>query len=72
MQGKRNKNMQLRQYLEKHGIRNNFFADKIGVKSPQICRWLSGKSLPGLEYAIKIEDETNGAVTCRDWLVNDK
>lgn len=67
-QQKRIKKMKLGIYLKKYGIKVGFFAQQIGVKQPQLSRWIHGRKTPTVIYAIKIEDATGGKVTCRDWL----
>lgn len=60
--------MQLKEYLEKTGLKNSFFADKIGVSHQLLLRYLKGYNRPPLEILVRIEDETNGKVPVREWL----
>jgi len=37
----------LKEFLQENNIRQNEFAEKIGVKSSQVSEWLRGKASPG-------------------------
>lgn len=60
--------MNLRKYLDKHGIKITFFASEIGVRQPQLSQWLSGKGMPNVVNAVRIERATKGLVKCSDWI----
>jgi len=59
--------MKLREYLLSNGTKISFFASKAGVSLGTIHNVMSGKE-PTLRVALKIENATLGAVTCKDML----
>ena len=59
--------MKLQKYLEERGMTKVFFAKKIGVNPTHLSRWIGGKTIPRLDYILKIEEATDGKVTSRDW-----
>jgi plasmid maintenance system antidote protein VapI len=61
--------MKLGQYFKEYCINQNNFAKKVGICPVTICNILSGKGGIHLATAIRIEDVTEGKVSCRD-LVN--
>ncbi|GAA6162597.1 hypothetical protein NBRC116590_03010 [Pelagimonas sp. KU-00592-HH] len=58
----------LAQYLKDSQIRQEDFAEEIGVKQGTVSRFASGRGTPGLELAVAIEDATGGAVPARSWV----
>ena len=60
--------LRLKDYLKHERISYKIFAYKMGVQQVTVYRWASGDRIPPLHTAIEIEDATNGAVTCRDWI----
>lgn len=59
----------LGQYLSDNNLTQTEFAQRIGVTPGRVHQLLNGKDgKPSLELAAKIEDETKGAVTFKDWL----
>ena len=59
--------MRLREYLEKNGITQGDFAQKIGLAQPSVSKLTLGRSLPSLEVAYRVFVATGGAVTFPDW-----
>lgn len=57
--------MNLKKYLEENGIKIGSFAKRIGVSRQTLDRILNGHEVV-LSTALKIEDITEGKVTCRD------
>lgn len=55
----------LRDYLEKHGLSHQAFADKIGVTRSHVGMILGG-SPPSLSCAVRIEEITG--IRCSDWV----
>lgn len=60
--------MKLCEYLEVNGITQKFFSKKIGVNPTHLSRWVSGKTIPRINYIMEVEKATNGAVSARDWV----
>jgi len=59
----------LGQYLLDNKITLTEFAQRIGVTPGRVHQLVNGKDgNPSLELAGKIQDETKGAVSFRDWL----
>lgn len=59
--------MKLKEYLDENGIKNEFFAKKIGVTKSTLSTWINNKCFPRREKIILIEKETNGKVKAKDW-----
>jgi transcriptional regulator with XRE-family HTH domain len=57
----------LREYLDSHGIRHSFFADKLGVSRMQMSRMLRPGFTPTLDIIDKVEKMTLGNVKYKDW-----
>ena len=49
----------LKDFLEENGITKTQFADKIGVKSSQVCEWVRGKAKPGYDTLRKMSQAFN-------------
>lgn len=52
----------LRDYLAKHELTQQQFADRIGVKQPTVWEWLNGHSTPSTRNLRLISDETGLSV----------
>lgn len=61
--------MKLERYLREQCINRTEFCKKVGVSYPTISNLMKGIGDPHVSIAIRIEDITEGKVTCRD-LVN--
>lgn len=59
--------MQLLEFLIENDISQKDFAERINVSQSSISRYLTGEVTPTVLVAVKIKDETGGAVTCEDW-----
>lgn len=58
--------MKLRTYLSEAGISLTRFAAKIGVSVSTVHGWTTGRRVPALETALRIEALTDGRVTTKD------
>ena len=54
-------------YVQQHGIKKAWLADKIGVSNTSFSRWMSGKWTPSRMARKRIEDITSGAVPEASW-----
>jgi transcriptional regulator with XRE-family HTH domain len=54
--------------LKRERLHQSAFAERVGVGSSTVSRWLTGERRPSLELAQRIFDETGGVVTPNDWL----
>lgn len=61
--------MKLERYLKEFCINKHEFSKKLGVSYPTMANILDGKRDMHLSTAIRIEEITEGKVTCKD-LVN--
>lgn len=59
--------MTLGAYLRKHGISTQAFADKVNADRSQIYRAVRRQRRPGLELALRIREQTGGAVSLASW-----
>jgi plasmid maintenance system antidote protein VapI len=57
----------LKEYLEAKELKPSQFAASIGVEPSTIIRMANGERGPSLAMALRIETETDGAVTVQDW-----
>lgn len=55
-------------YLERQGIDDAAFAERIGKDRTTINRWKKGRKKPTLDDAAKIEAETQGEVPMSSWV----
>ena len=55
-------------WLKAHGVSKNKFALMIGCSSKMVDLWTSGRVIPGLIYALKIEQQTQGGVGMEMWV----
>lgn len=60
--------MNLRKYFEETGVKQAFFAEKIGVSPQSIQGWMTKGKIPKLETLLKIEEQTKGQVKIKDWV----
>ena len=58
--------MTLKQYLERHGISQEAFAEKIGVKRLSVARYIHNGRVPRPAIAKRIVKATKGAVQLKD------
>jgi len=58
--------MKLLDYLKKHKLTHENFADMVGVKRPFITNILNGKKNPSAALVNNIQLVTKGAVTFKD------
>lgn len=58
--------MKLEKYLKEMCVNRNEFCKKVGVSYPTISNLMKGIGDVHLAIAIRIEDITEGKVTCRD------
>lgn len=59
--------MNLRDYLHANRVSPARLAKKLGISAGYISLLRNGKGLPSLPLALKIESETGGLVTPKDW-----
>jgi hypothetical protein len=60
--------MKLREYLDSHGIKHHFFADKLGISRMQMTRMLRPGFKPTLDIIDEVETLSYGMVKYRDWI----
>ena len=60
--------MQLRDYLQRHGLTQAEFAKRIGVEKLAVYRYLAGSRFPNKRVMQRITDETKGKVTASDFM----
>ena len=60
--------MTLREYLSDKSITVRDFAERLGVSPVTVSRWLNGQRRPEWSLLAKIEAETGGAVTAKDFV----
>lgn len=60
--------MKLNDYLEKTKQTKTDFAGVIGITTGMVSHIATGRKIPSLDLALKIQDATEGAVTVRDLL----
>jgi DNA-binding transcriptional regulator YdaS (Cro superfamily) len=53
----------IRTYLERHGITQEEFAERLECSQSLVSQWVNGVTEITPEYAVKIERETNGELT---------
>lgn len=58
----------LREYLTSQKISQAEFAARMGVSKGYMSELVAGRKAPGLDLAVKIEDETRFSVTVRSWV----
>jgi transcriptional regulator with XRE-family HTH domain len=62
--------MNLRDYLSAETISLTEFAARLGVPITTAHGYVSGRRMPPLDAAVRIEELTGGAVTVRDLLAS--
>lgn len=60
--------MKLKEYLIKNNLTELNFAEILGCKQPTISRYVNDKRFPKQTMMKKIEDQTDGLVTYRDFI----
>lgn len=61
----------LRQYLQRHGITQDAFAQQAGLSQSLVSRFCRGAIIPNLRRAVEIERITGGEVAVSSWLPPD-
>ena len=64
--------MKLKKYLDDNGIIKTKFADRIGVSRETLYELFKDWADPRVSLVVGIERETNGAVTFKDWVQDEK
>ena len=59
----------LRVWQERNRLNNGALAEMVGVSPGHISRWRQGNQRPGDEARLKIQQITNGEVSCGDWSI---
>ena len=59
--------MTVKEFLKHKRITQRKFASMIGIKEAHMSLVVHGKAKPSLETAWRIEQNTHGMVTLRDW-----
>ena len=59
--------MTLADYLRKHELTHEVFADRIGCEQPTVTRFVGGKRIPSPDLMKRIVDATAGEVTANDF-----
>ncbi|WP_184409744.1 helix-turn-helix domain-containing protein [Roseinatronobacter bogoriensis] len=59
--------MTLHEYLKSNAIRQMDFAPRIGVTQGTVSRFCTGRAVPDIITAAKIQKETDGAVPMAVW-----
>lgn len=62
--------MKLDEYFRNTGVKQVFFAEKIGISTTALRSILKGSSLPSIPTAYAIEKQTDGQVTLYDWIAD--
>ena len=62
--------MTLEQYMEKKGIKDAEFAERIGKDRSLVSRYRRGEVIPSLDVIARIEAATAKAVSFRDFLAS--
>lgn len=58
--------MDIAQYLDKHGLSQQQFADQIEVSPGLVWQWLNGRTRITAERAKDIERRTKGEIKCHE------
>lgn len=59
--------MKLCDWLDKSGMRQEDFAERVGTGQPQVSRWVRGEARPSGRFLAAIAAVTGGAVTLSDF-----
>lgn len=62
----------LREFLEQSGQTQAKLARRLGISTAHMSELLSGRKMPSLTLAYRIERLTNGAVPVSAWVPTDK
>ena len=57
----------LRAWLKDRGMKQNHFAEKVGVTTDRLRKWMKGESVPLPVFRKEIEEFTGGEVKAGDW-----
>lgn len=60
--------MQLSDYMRKTGLSDQELAERIGISLSYAVKLRRGDKKPSLDIAYKIQTETGGSVTLKDWV----
>jgi transcriptional regulator with XRE-family HTH domain len=60
--------MHLAEWLQKNGVSQDEFADRIKCDRTSVTRYVNGRRMPRREVLARIVAETSGAVTANDFL----
>lgn len=63
--------MTLSEYLSRHGLHQQAFAERVGLTQSTISRYVSGERMPKRQHLRRIMEETRGLVTPTDFLIGD-
>ena len=55
-------------WLQDNGIRQRDFAEWVGIRTTDLCRFCKGHRLPSLDVALQIEQATDGDVPMSAWV----
>jgi predicted transcriptional regulator len=58
----------LHRYLHDRGLKHRYFADKIEISTSSLHHILTGRYLPSIPVASRIQQQTRNSVTIEDWL----
>ena len=59
--------MTLKEWLKKHGRKQTWMAEQLGISVVHMSRVATGAVLPSRDLIYRIEDATEGAVTASSW-----
>ena len=59
---------QLREWLQEQGMTLEAFSRLIGTNKTHVGWWATGRVIPGLVYAFRIEQVTKGGVPASYWI----
>jgi DNA-binding transcriptional regulator YdaS (Cro superfamily) len=62
--------MKLFQWMEKKGHPDTWLSQQLGISKPAVSGYRTGKTVPSLENAVKINRLTKGEVGFEDMLIN--
>ena len=57
-----------REFIKATGETQLIWAKRLGVSSPYLSDLIAGKKTPSLALAVRIEQETSGAVSVSSWV----
>ncbi len=59
--------MNLIEWFNFSGVKQNFFSEKSGISSPTLVHILKKRRVPSIAMALQIEKATDGLVTLYNW-----